>query len=256
MGNGGTLMRGHPTMGGDTNRGGSATPTVLNPPGFPFAWFDASNIDGHNNSTLVNGQTLPSWKNLGTAGTAYDAVQAIPALQPFYRTNVANGLPAVENSVAIDRWMGSTLPAGTIAQPIQWFAMVKAKSSQAGGGILWDCAPGAGNRIQMNFVSLQARLFAGAFALSTSFLVVNQWESFSALYNGATSFSRLNGVQSANVNPGAALQQGVTLLAANLAGGSPFDGFLAELIGYTSVLPFAPTVEAYLAAKYGVTPHA
>jgi hypothetical protein len=184
-------------------------------------------------------------------GAVGNVVQATAGLQPFYRKiavpGTINNLSAVESSA--DRWLAG-LSTGVVPQPNTYYAVFRAKASQIQGTILDS---NVGSRNQWSLLSLVYQMFSGAFATTTSTAVVNKWESGSFACAGAASFSRQNGLQSANVNPGAAGIDGIMLLAA-ASGVNILNGFLAELIGYTTTLPYPPSVEAYFAAKYGVTP--
>jgi len=106
---------------------------------------------------------------------------------------------------------------------------------------------------QWGFFSLQQRLFAGGGAPLTQTLTLNTWQTIAAQFNGAASFTRMDGAQvTVGATPGANGCDGVIILAGT-GGTSIFNGFLVELLGY-STGGQAAAVEAYLAAKYGTTP--
>src|SRR5262249_6349423 len=107
---------------------------------------------------------------------------------------------------------------------------------------------------QWGFVSLQQRLFAGTIVTTSQSLVLNTWHAIAATFNSTSSFSREDGAQSANVDASTGALNGLLLMAGG-AGSQQFDGFLAELIGYTGASPpAAAAVESYLSAKFGVMP--
>lgn len=68
-------------------RGGTPPWNPLNLPNLWF-WVDASQIVG-----LVDGNPVALWEDLSPNG--FDVSQAVPGLQPTYRTGVVNGLPVV-----------------------------------------------------------------------------------------------------------------------------------------------------------------
>jgi hypothetical protein len=231
--------------------------SALTPPGSPLIWFDAQNIDGTNNSSLIDGQSIGTWTNLGSLGATGNAVQATAGLKPIFRLVAAagkiNNKSAVEFTAANSSCMATTTFAGQ-GTTIYYAAIVKAKTSQGAGG--WIVDGFAGNRQQWGFVALQHRLFSASGAPTTGqTIALNTWQSVGAQFSGTStsSFSRQEGVSSALVDtsPGASLTN--IALGCGAGGAATFDGFIEELLVYVGTPSIAP-IEAYLTAKVGTTP--
>lgn len=68
------------------------TPVKVYAPNTVTYFFDSSNIDGSDNSTLTDGDLIDTWVNLGSGG---NATQANDAEKPMYRSSCLNGRDAV-----------------------------------------------------------------------------------------------------------------------------------------------------------------
>jgi hypothetical protein len=139
----------------------------------------------------------------------------------------------------------------SIAQPTTMFALVKVKSSQAAAMI----TDGNAAQMQWGFITLQQRLFAGSAASSSQSVTIGNWQLVACQFNGASSFTRMDGAQSGALNPGGGSSDLVNFLQGQ---GSVFrlDAFCAEFLLYNALLtaPQITAVEAYFTAQYGVTP--
>lgn len=227
----------------------SSTPSL---PGTPVLWYSAQNIDGLNNSSLVDGQTIGTWKNLGSLGAAGDLLQAVAGLRPQYVAVASLGKMNNKSCVRSDgtRWMQSAA-LGPLAQPTLIAAIAMATTLAGGVTDISD-----GRTAQRNILGRNAALtlaFAGSFVTSANW-TVNKYQSINCNYNGAASVIRLDGSASGALAAGAQSLDGVTVLA-DLAGGSLWTGDLIELPIYNGGgQPTAAAVEAALTAFYGATP--
>lgn len=225
------------------------------PPGTNlFVRYSAQNLDGLNNSSLVDGQGMGTVVNLGSAGASYNQTQAVGANQPLYRaiaqSGKINNRPALEGDGSRGMQTGAI---GALVQPTTMFAMVKVKSSQA-AAMITDTSV---SQMQWGFISLQTRLFAGSAALTGQSVTIGSWQLVVAQFNGASSFGRMDGAQSGAINAGGGAGGTTEMDFFQSAGGAfRLDAFIAEFMLYSALLtgPQIALVEAYFAAMYGVTP--
>jgi hypothetical protein len=78
------------------------------------------------------------------------------------------------------------------------------------------------------------------------------YHMYVGVYNGASSFVRMDGVQSANISPGTTLLTGVSLFSL-VTGLFPMTGEIVEYLNWTDATTPAQ-IEAYFQAKYGAFP--
>jgi hypothetical protein len=95
------------------------------------------------------------------------------------------------------------------------------------------------------------RLYGGGFWTGNA-AVINTWYYHTLVSNGASSFTRLNGDQTANENHPALTTGGLSL--SHLIGGQYANMDLAEFFGYNTALSSANITlcETYLKDKYGI----
>jgi hypothetical protein len=235
---------------------GAAYTTIAanQPPGSPALWYDAQNVDGLNNSSMVDGQQVGTWVNLGSLGASGTLTQATASSRPIFRLVGAAG--KINNKSAVEGVTVNTTFMQTssfTAQGTVYYiaAVVKAKSNPGVAMLAGE----TGDLFQWGLISGNQRLFQGGSSPTTGqTLTVGNWQSIGAQYNTASSFSTMDSVQSANVN--------VTVVSGILGqfiifnnGGinSSFDGFIVEMLAYVGTPAIAP-INAYFVAKYGVTP--
>lgn len=229
-----------------------STSTAATPPGTVLLWFDAQNIDGTNNSSLVDGQALALWKNLGSLGAAGNMVQATGANKPVYRAVAVSG--KIGNKSAVEAVDGARFMVSngftTIAQPAMFATVFRSNDKTSveidittpGSVWQWYIAGGAGGTIH---IRCTADVDTG---LNPA---VNTFHSSVANYNGASSVVTLNGTSSAAINPGS-LSSGTQITWMDQTGGAGLIGYHVEKIVATGTT--AAALEAYFATKYGAFP--
>ncbi len=229
-------------------------------PGTPNFLYDAANIDGLNNSTLVDGQGVATYVNTGSFGAGANCAQGTAAARLLYRAVAASGKinnqPAVEGDG--NRWLPAIGAIAAQAQPYV-FAGVFLTNDLAGSYYLWTgFVEGSQHEMIVNFgaagrVSLNN---GGGFVNTTAVVTAASWNMFVAVHNGASSYFRLNGVQSANFNTGTVGFTGNVLMGPQSSASFRFKGMLPLLAGWTgtSSTQLVTDAEAYLIGRYGAFP--
>jgi hypothetical protein len=226
----------------------------LAPPGAPRLWFDAQNIDGTNNSSLVDGQTIGTWVNLGSAGAGGNATQATAGVRPFFRLVAAAGKLNNKSGVQSDgtRFM-STPVLSAIAQPSLIAALLRSETIPALEFMIGDATGAAGSQ-ELIQQSGTAQERSSPTVLNIGTMQAAKFHSMNGLFNIASSQGRVDGVAGSVGTVGSGTNDGMTLFA-NAGGGSGLTGYIIEALSYVGGgLPTAAAIEAYFVTKYGVTP--
>lgn len=231
---------------------GPTPQATVRPPGSPALWYDGQDIDGLNNTTLIDGQGISTWVNKGSLGNAGNAVQGTTGLRPFYRRIAETG--KLGNKSAVDnggtRWMSNTAFAA-ITQPLT--VAVVAKTNATGfSQTIFDGALGGNVSL---LAPTQVQPYSGvAYSTGQSF-VVGTWETNLTTFNGASSTNRMNGVQVGPGNIGTTSVTNVGLFGLAVSGSTLMNGSIAEVLIYNDGTT-AAAIETYLTARYGATPQA
>ncbi len=220
----------------------------LSPPGTPVLWFDAQNIDGTNNSSLIDGQAIGTWTNLSSLGAAGNAVQATGGLKPTFKKVASAGKLNNLSSVLLTptQWM-QTANVATWNQPNTIWVVV----NNAGGGTrTFVDGNDASNRNDL-LATATWEMFAGtALSDSTIAATTGKYMAIRATFNGASSSMRINKTSTgALATPGAALLDGLSIGVGGDAT-SPGAGEIVEIVVYNSAT--ADTfLDSYFDTKYG-----
>lgn len=211
-------------------------------------WWKADGIA----SPPADGGLLGTWTD-SSAG-AHPAVQATSGVQPTYRTAgtfLPNGKPVVEFESASPRNMVATVPqAGAVTR----FAVIRLKTLTAqntfASSLVETAVTAAGKFVTAIENVTWLNQNGGVATLTTG-----AWYILTVTDNGSnldTTF--VDGTQdatssTAHTNSGTSLSLGTAT-----SSGTPFDGYLAEMLDYSAVLSAADraTVHYYLAEKYGL----
>lgn len=239
-----------PTVAGGTGTAGA--PTVTTDVPFPTAnleaWYKADAITG-----LTDGDLLTAWPD--SSGNGYDTNQPFSTHAPAYKTGIANGKPVVRFSSARGDGVRSSAPTSAADQTL--FAVVR-PTGTSGTPVIRNPDVAA---LQLRLSSGKADLVrsgvaiigTGATTLSTSNFTI-----ICAAYSSATSWAiYLNGTADGSGSTAVTLTSGgVTngVGSEGIFGGNPFDGDIAELITYSTVLGSTDrgTVTSYLQTKYAI----
>lgn len=243
---------GNVLSGGNVISGNNIPVSSIVQPGSPFLFYDAQNIDGLNNTSLVDGQTIGTWVNLGSAGAPANALQATAGLRPFFRLIATPGKIGNKSAVESDgtRFMASGVIT-TVPQPVLC-AIVYRATNLAGLVAIVD-SNGLREMISITAATGALNMYAGAGPIATGQSIpATTWETILANFNGASSNGRLNGAAGGTINVSTNGSGGITLFAA--AGGSSIaPGMIEEVLCYADgTTPAA--IEAYITAKIGANP--
>jgi len=220
------------------------------PPGSPIFWFSAQSIDGALNSTLVDGQQIGTWVNLGSTGAGGNLVQATAGLRPTFKLLASAGKINNKSSALFvpTQWM-QTANTATFAQPNVICAVVRPNT---GSGTVAD-GNDAVNRNDILLSGSTWQLFAGtALYNSTLAATANVYHVVRSLFNTTSSTIRANKVTStAGTSPGAASIDGMSIGVAGDAT-TPLSGEVVEIVVYgAGTQPADGLLDSYFDGVYG-----
>lgn len=235
----------------------STAAAVVSPPGLAALefWHDSQNVDLTNNSSLVDGQAIGTWKNAGVRAALGDVLQATAANKPKWDLVASAGKLNNKSSIeCVDaaRQMASGAFT-TIPQPYQ-VAFVW-RGTNAANQIVVTGLP-IDPQIAVLTANSHLSINAGGGAVDVPLVVsANVFHTCVITFNGASSVARVDGVASSAFNPGSVgFQSVLVLMSSNSPGGVlGLIGFLVEHLVY-STPQVATDIEAYFAARYGAFP--
>jgi hypothetical protein len=192
--------------------------------------------------SLNDGDAITSWTdssgsgNNGSGGTFGNAT---------YKTSIQNSLP-------IARFNGTTsgvdLPIIVSAQP-DTILVVANQTSKSTLGCIVETRSGSSQRMRLNITTGFLTVYAGN-SITDATDHSGAFHVFTGVYNGASSFSYVDGTQvasgDANTNSGGSLAIGTT------EGSSFLTGDIAEVLIYNTALSGTNrgSVESYLKTKW------
>jgi len=221
------------------------------PPGTALLWFDPRSVDGQLNASMIDGQQIGTYVNLGTLGSAMNAVQATAGLRPTFKllgsAGKLNNTPTVLCTPT--QWMQT--PNMTLqAQP----NMVCFVGNPADA--LTRTFADGNDAINRNDTFSSAAVwqqFAGT-ALNNSGLAATagSYHVVSSFFNGTSSTIRANKVTSTpGTSPGAAGLDGLSIGVAGDAT-SPCSGQVGAILVYgAGVIPSQASIDAWFDAAFG-----
>jgi hypothetical protein len=227
------------------------SPFVL-PPGTPYLWYDAQDINLGGNAGINDGDPIGTWKNKGSAGVAGDLTQAVGGSRPALKKV---GLAGKLNNLSTVQFSGGTksiaVAAGlTINQPDMVTIVVKTTNA-ALAQAFYQFGAGYSQQFAVSGAGLW-QLYAGTQYTSALAITANSYFLLLTTWNAASTVFRINKVGDPGITtPGANNATGLTLGFDPVAPGSPMTGEIAEMLVHTGTPPTAANVEAYYDAKYG-----
>jgi len=242
------LSRGPFPASASRNRRGLLTPIYSNFKGFLpntisglILWLKSDTITG-----LADNAAVSSWSD--SSGNSNTASQGTGAVQPIYKTNIRNGLPAVRFDGAGDYM---TLASNITAAPLTIF-IVASRTSGTSYRHLLDLqkvfvlsTPGSGSNWA---VYVNAEPDSGQSLTSTPKVisaVVRNYNDIDMLTNGANSVTRTTGT---------GYMSGASSMVGGDGGGSSHTGDIFEILVYNSALSSVnrALVETHLMQKYAL----
>jgi hypothetical protein len=218
-------------------------PTASPPPELPqtiaglAGWWDATKITGLSDGATVTTQ----WTDASGNGRHLTAASGTVT----YQTNELNGQPVVQTVAG----SLTTASFGPLTQPTTIFYVVRLTTT-AGDVSLLDSGPGATDRHLLATFGGAWSMFAGGSGL-TGGTTDTSVHVFCAVFNGASSSVRKDGVSVITGNPGTGGLEGLTV-GADVVGGGDASAMFAEIIAYDALVSSTDrdALEAYLTAKW------
>jgi lysophospholipase L1-like esterase len=226
----------------------SRVPSIpTSPPGNPIMWFDAQDVDGAGNTSMVDGAAVATWVNKGTIGSAGNAVQPTPSKRPIFSASIDP--PQISNKAGVMfdgvndclRSSPFTLQAGPWT--FGMLSRIVPNGTQAMFGTATSTTYVQGTNFHMG----------GSIDAATGLVVATdsgQWEVYTGVYNGASTVARLLGLQ-ATVDSGTSSVDRVSIGALAAQEQWFFSGPIVELVIYAGAgQPTQIQIENYFAQKY------
>ncbi len=226
-----------------------------NPPGSPALWFNGQNIDGVSNTTLNNGDSIATWKNLGLLGNVADASNATLNNRPIFQKIASAGKINNLSSVKFDNIVAFQQSLSTGA--------VLSLSGTRRVAIIARCRDTAFGYLYSGINSthqLSGYVFGGALGIATGggnatttyTFTLNTYRLIIVDYNAAASSVRGDLVSYGPYNvPNETLTGFVIGNAYTLTNG--FAGDIAELIVWDNIISTSTSdIESYFQFKYGI----
>ena len=200
-------------------------------------WQDSARTTGASS----DGDPVGAWDD--ASGNANHVLQATSGNRPTLQTAEINGVAAVQFGGS--HWLKVAF-AGVVGQPTTIALVGKTAASTTNEGKLFD---GDAARQLLDESAGAWRLYAGN--VVTGGTADDDWHTFVARFNGASSSLRVDGAGVIAADAGVINLDGLTV-GADPAGNTGLTGFVAELVVYDSALAGAnlTDLEAYFAAKY------
>ena len=224
----------------------------------PLAGFDPLSISGlvmwidSNDAatfTYSSGVLVSQWNDKSVSGRHVS--QGTTTKQPSRNTTSPTGKTTVAFSSARADWLTSAVI--TQAQPVTVFAHARYSNVDTSNHQIQG-NEGAGVPVLYTDSGVW-KMYAGT-PLSSVTTDDASWHYFTAVYNGASSSLRLDGSQIASGDAGSSGWSGQSwhIGEQGSGGGAPWDGDIAEVLVYNSVLSTTDraAVESYLLTKWGV----
>lgn len=228
--------------------GGGFVPTDLGSQLKLWVKADTGLYDATSGGSLVttDGAAVARWED--QSGNGNHLTQATGTKQPLLKTSLLNGLPIIRFDGSND----SMAKAFTLSQPVTVIFAAKLRSLNNNFDTYVD---GTFNnlRICQNGGTSAILMYAGAFGPSVSCTLTN-WNIASFVFNGASSFGRVNAGTDATGNPGAPAASGITVGARGDTAAEFGLLDIAELCVTNTALSSGDrlSVESYMDARYAI----
>lgn len=203
-------------------------------------------------SAYVNGSIVVYWTNIAPINpiaTAWDLVTS-SAVWPYWTNSVTpTGKPAVE-FIKNNSTISANIPHWGAAGSNQPNTVIMCLLNRNQFGFFYDNS--SGGREFINCVpNTSYGFFAGSGATINSSTTLSNFFLLTAVFNGASSYYRTNGVLMGTGNPGSQ-GMGVMILGNDLTGASPWIGQLCSFRIYANALNTNDlhTAEQNIATRY------
>ena len=225
----------------------TSTPT---PPGTPYLWYSAQDINLTSNSGIADGASIASWKNKGSAGSAGDLAQATGAAKPTFKLTASAGKIGNKSSVGFDGGDFIQVASGLTINQTDIIAIVVRTNSIAGQTVIMETnAPANCQQLSQN--AGPWHMYAGTERDASLSATANTYHVLVTTWSGAASAIRANKVAGTLPGtPGAGNGTGFTL-GGQSSGATFMTGEIVEVLVYTDGSATAAAIEAYFDSMYG-----
>lgn len=205
------------------------------------AWYKADAIVG-----VAEGGTVASWPD--SSGNNYHAVQATEAYKPLYKGRDANGRAAVLFDGSNDYMDAAGVPS--TAQPTTVALVFKQTVS---GGVRHIIDGITARQVVYTFANAVTAYAGSSRAITVPLTIPTGWMMMVGVFNGASSFFRVNGLQTTPATPGTGAMQGIRI-GTYVLNNAHWAGYVAEIIFYSGQLSASEIarIERYLGKKYSI----
>lgn len=224
----------------------------VTPPGSPSLWFDAQNIDGTMNSSLIDGQAIGTWKNLGSIGSAGDVVQATAGNKPAFRLVAASGKINNKSAAeAIDNVR--KMASGAFTSQNQPYVVAAVFRNNSGVGVATVMGNNAATTKFYSNAGGPMTMEVSGTNFTDGTPTVGSFHMMTGTVNGASSELRVNAASTLGTTGATAFGTAVCLFDSNA--GQNMTGFLVEALFYFGGgTPTLASIETYFVSKYGAFP--
>ena len=251
--------------------GGPSVPPAILPPMANLTWWMSADNGAKNASGAVcaEGDGVATWVNAGPVGgvaTSLALNKPLGAAGMVWNGTAGPGGKPTLTGVTAGQYNWLTASGGSDGPgfPLTCFVLLKVDTA-SGSPVVW-CGLSAANTFQFDY--------AGADGGGANQLVVyepyntspmyrgalpdlSRWTVLTVCYNGATSFVRVNGVQTFAFDIGGYARSFGEIAIGNTWSGGPYEflGKIPELLIYRGLIFTSDdlaAVETYLKAKYGL----
>jgi hypothetical protein len=214
----------------------------------PDLWLDAADT-----STIISSLgSVSQWND--KSGNAANVSNALSAQQPETGLATINGLNVLSFNGSSDRLRNTVVAAAT--QPNTLVTVARSTSGVTVTKSLFNATGLPTNAMfYRNSSPRVVSLFAGTVAGVQSVGDQTQPKVLVAAFNGSSSFTRVNGSQSANFNSGSSSKGVGYQIGSNASNSGEFwDGDIAEVLFFDRLLTAGDIslLESYLSAKWGI----
>lgn len=193
---------------------------------------DASDV------TLVAGSKVSTWAERTHVIASADVTQSTDANRLVWIADAGNGKPGVGAAAAVAGQMANAVSI-IAAQPNTIVCVYFAPAAYSRGNSLYDGVSARQNtRLTAGTTTTTTiNLFAGSSVTASNVAgLLSKADVYTAIWNGASSVSRVNGAQVATGNPGAGTLTNGIRIGGDLGTAQAVEGYLQEIVIYNKAL--------------------
>lgn len=218
------------------------------PPGSPYLWYDAQDINLLGNAGVANNDPVGTWKNKGSAGAVGDVVQAVGAAKPTFKAIATAGKLNNLSGVSFDSSDDVLVAAGLSLNQAYMVAIVVLVTTTNNCTIYRSGAP-LSPTLVVDAVGPLWLIAAGTSRDTNLAPTANQYHMVLTTFAGASTVFRANKVTGVVASPGTNGGSGFSL-GSDSTGAQQMTGTIVECLAWNAP-PAINAIEAYFDGKYG-----